>query len=132
MQLIVDSDGMGIRVDLDTENNADARALYSATKRGDISGMSFAFKVEGEEWTDLDADMPTRHITAISKVNEVSAVTFPAYEATFIEARDVEALDNAKAALDNAKQAQKDAEIRNKILELLGEKSDEQDRRDEH
>lgn len=119
MQLIVDSEGMGIRVNLDTENNADARALYSATQRGDITGMSFAFKVDGEEWTDLETDMPTRHITNISKVNEVSAVTWPAYEQTSLEARDAEALDNAKAALDSAKQKQRDAEIRNNIQKLL-------------
>ena len=41
MQMSVDADGMSIRVDLDTENNADARSLYSAVSRGDISGMSF-------------------------------------------------------------------------------------------
>ena len=34
---------------------------------------------------------------------EVSAVTFPAYEATEISARDKEALDSAKATLDSVK-----------------------------
>jgi phage head maturation protease len=46
MQLeVIPGAGMKIRVNLDTENNAEARALYSAVKRGDISGMSFMFSV---------------------------------------------------------------------------------------
>ena len=103
MLLTVDLDGMGIRVDLDTENNAEARALYSAVERGDISGMSFMFGVRGEDWENLDSDHPTRKITDISTVVEVSAVTFPAYDATEIDARSKGALDNARAALDSAR-----------------------------
>ena len=102
MLLSVDFDGMGIRVDLDTENNAEARALYSAVQRGDISGMSFMFGVRGEEWENLDSDHPTRKITDISTVVEVSAVTFPAYDATEINARSKDALESARAALESA------------------------------
>jgi len=104
MYLSVDNFGMGIRVTLDTENNSEARALYSAVKRGDISGMSFMFGIRGEEWDDLDTDHPTRRITDISTVVEVSAVTFPAYESTEINARSKNVLDNARAALENAEQ----------------------------
>lgn len=103
MQLEVDKDGMGIRVNLDTENNTEARNLYSAIKRGDITGMSFMFTIDDEEWENLESDHPTRHIRKIGQVFEVSAVTFPAYEATEISARDKEALDSAKATLDSVK-----------------------------
>jgi HK97 family phage prohead protease len=104
MQLTVDAMGLGIRVDLDTENNAEARALYSAVERGDISGMSFMFGIRGEEWDNLDSEHPTRRIKDISTVVEVSAVTFPAYESTEINARSKEALDSARAAVDTARQ----------------------------
>lgn len=104
MLLSVDSDGMKIKVMLDTENNQEARALYSAVQRGDISGMSFMFSIRDEEWDDLDSDHPIRHIKDISTVVEVSAVTFPAYESTEINARSKEALDNARSALDSARQ----------------------------
>lgn len=104
MQMSLDENGMSIRVNLDTENNADARALYSAVQRGDISGMSFAFRIGGENWENLDSDYPTRHITAISDVFEVSAVTFPAYGDTEINARGVNALDSARAALDSERE----------------------------
>ena len=87
MTLTIDGKGLLMRAVLDTENNAAARNVYSAVQRGDISGMSFAFKVKDEEWENLDDDIPTRHITSISKVYEVSVVAFPAYEATDVSAR---------------------------------------------
>lgn len=121
MQLTTDNDGLGIRVTLDTENNADARALYSAVQRGDISGMSFMFGIRDEEWEDLDSDHPTRHIKDISTVVEVSAVTFPAYESTEINARSKEALENARSAVDTARQ-QREQSLDND-LELLKEKT---------
>lgn len=104
MQLTVDDRGMGIRVKLDTENNHEARALYSAVERGDISGMSFMFGVNDEEWEELESDHPTRRIKDISSVVEVSAVTFPAYDATEINARSKETLEKVRQALENAKE----------------------------
>lgn len=103
MKLDVDENGMSISAVLDTENNADARALYSAVERGDISGMSFMFGVRGEDWEELDSDHPSRTITDISTVVEVSAVTFPAYDATEINARSKEALENARRAVETAR-----------------------------
>lgn len=121
MQLTTDNDGLGIRVTLDTENNSEARALYSAVQRGDISGMSFMFGIRDEEWEDLDSDHPIRHIKDISTVVEVSAVTFPAYESTEINARSKEALENARSAVDTARQ-QREQSV-DTDLELLKEKT---------
>lgn len=105
LQLSVDSKGLHQRAVLDIENNADARSLYSAIKRGDINGMSFMFTVEGEKWDDLESDLPKRTITKISRVYEVSAVNFPAYEDTEIYARSADTLENAQKALANARSA---------------------------
>ena len=122
MQMVVGEEGMDIRADLDTENNADARALYSATKRGDISGMSFMMTVDGEEWNWENEEHPTRTITRIGKVFEVSAVSFPAYEATTLEARDnEEALESAKSALESAKAEAEKSEAINELNSLLDE-----------
>jgi len=118
MQLEMVDGGLSIRAKLDTENNATAKELYSAVSRGDISGMSFAFLVDGESWENLDSDYPIRHITSISSVFEVSAVTAPAYEATSIEARsDVEALESAKRLLESEreKEAERRAEQKNTL-----------------
>ena len=113
MQMSIDDEvGMNIRVNLDVDNNAEAKALYSAIERGDISGMSFMFKVDGDRWEELESEHPKRHIERISKVFEVSAVTFPAYEATNISARGLaEALDNAKASLESVKAEKREIEL---------------------
>ena len=121
MQLMLDQEGMKIEVKLDTENNAEAKALRSAVTRGDLSGMSFLFSVDGEEWENLESDHPTRHITKIGSVVEVSAVTFPAYESTEIYARSKEALENARSALESARQ--RSADSLDSEIEALKEKT---------
>ena len=102
MQIQTDKDGLTMRVNLDIENNAEARALYSAVQRGDISGMSFMFTITGDEWENLDSEHPTRYINTIGEVAEVSAVTFPAYESTEISARDKRAVEEARKALQDS------------------------------
>ena len=127
MQMIVTDRGMEIRVDLDTENNAEARALYSAVKRGDMSGMSFMFTVDRDAWEDIDTDHPKRTIMSIRKVFEVSAVAFPAYEGTDIQAAsEGETLDSVRASLESARKqmaeeraAQAEQERRTAVLEWL-------------
>lgn len=118
MQLIPDENGLGIRVKLDVENNAEAKSLYSAVKRGDITGMSFMFSVDKDEWDDVDSEHPTRHIRSIKSVVEVSAVTFPAYDSTEINARSKEALESARSALENARQQESESVETDNTLEL--------------
>lgn len=105
MKLSTDFDGMSMDfVKLDVENNSDARALYSAVQRGDITGMSFMFSIDAQEWLDLESEHPTRRITKIGKVVEVSAVTFPAYDSTEISARSKETLESARHELESARE----------------------------
>lgn len=119
MKLSTDYDGMNIDfVKLDVANNADASALYSAVQRGDITGMSFMFSIDAAEWLDLESDHPTRRITKIGKVVEVSAVTFPAYDATEISARSKETLDSARQELENARQQRAKSVDTDATLEL--------------
>jgi hypothetical protein len=103
MQLKLDEKGLYVKADLDVENNTEARNLHSAVKRGDIDGMSFIFYVKEDRWEDLEKDMPTRHILKVKKVREVSAVNYPAYGGTDINARDQVVLDNAAKTLDNVR-----------------------------
>lgn len=119
MDVEIKPDGLHIKTTLDIENNATARELCSAVTRGDIEDMSFAFGVlvSGYEWRDLDTDMPTRRITKISKVFEVSAVNDGAYPQTSIYARSPASLDNDKIALDNAKAAALENEQRRQTVD---------------
>ena len=122
MQMSIDEEGMLIRVDLDVENNSEAKNLYSAVERGDIDGMSFMFTVDGDKWDDIESDHPTRTITDIGKVLEVSAVTFPAYEQTSISARGLDvALDNAKSSLENVKAEARAIEQKKQKIRIMAE-----------
>lgn len=122
MQMSVNDNGMNIRVNLDTENNAEAKALYSAVERGDISGMSFMFSVDGDKWENLESEHPTRHILSIGRVFEVSAVTFPAYEATSIQARGLSgALDSALDSLESARAELRKIELQKQKIKILSE-----------
>ena len=110
MNLAISRDGLDIDAGLDVKGNPLAATLYSEVKRGDIDGMSFMFSVKEQEWKNLDTDYPIRHIKKIGAVIEVSAVTFPAYEATQISARDEGAVEAARQALESAKEQRKAAE----------------------
>ena len=122
LQLQVDDQGLATRAKLDVENNADAKALYSAVQRGDITGMSYIFAVKDDEWTGLDSDYPQRTITAIAKVFEVSAVSMPANPGTDISARSADALESAKQTLESARRRamslDSDAERRKRLIVL--------------
>lgn len=122
MQLSPDYEGMAIEVQLDTENNSEARSLYSAVQRGDITGMSFMFSIDDYEWENLESDHPTRHIKKIGSVVEVSAVTFPAYESTEINARSKEELESARLALEKARE-QRGQSVETDLNELELEKA---------
>ena len=128
MQLEPVENGLKIRVDLDTENNQDARTLYSAVKRGDITGMSFMFTVDKSIWEEEDSDNPLRRIAHIDKIFEVSAVAFPAYDETTLQAASKDSapegeenpLESAlRRELQEVREAKKTKERREKALEIL-------------
>lgn len=124
MQMVVDPEqGMFIRVNLDVENNTEARNLYSAVERGDITGMSFMFGAVEDKWENAnDERNRVRHVRSIGRVMEVSAVTFPAYEATSIQTRGLsDALDSAWESLDSARAEAEQIERRKQKIRILCE-----------
>lgn len=120
MKFSIDEEGLFLDfVKLDVENNADARALWSAVKRGDISGMSFMFTVDKDKWDYTDEEHPTRRILQFGSIIELSACTFPAYDDTVINARSLATLEKARAAMEIAKRQKATAPDGADILALL-------------
>lgn len=117
MSFYIDNEGLHIKATLDTENNQEARSLYSAIKRGDMDGMSFMFRIKSQEWFDLDTDCPTRVIKEISIVHEVSVVNFPAYPQTSIDARD-NSEETEYSPLEEARKALSEETDKKKLLEI--------------
>lgn len=110
MQFKLDPAGLTMIAELpDTE---EGRSVYTAVKRGDLTGMSFAFKVP-EGGSHFDAKTNTRTITKIEKIYECSIVPFPAYPQTSVEAR--AAIEGAWAKLKDPKRD----ELRVKLNQIL-------------
>ena len=96
MQLTLDPAGLSMVADL--PDTAEAQSVYTAVQRGDLSGMSFAFKVP-EGGDSYDAKTKTRTIFKIENEYEISVVPFPAYPQTSVEARTAISAEAEKARL---------------------------------
>lgn len=110
MTLARDESGLSMVAKLAGDNQT-AREVYSAVRRGDLSGMSFAFTVP-DGGSHYDPATNTRTITRIAKVYEVSVVPFPAYQSTSVEAR------SAMLEARNAEQERKSLIIKANQLQL--------------
>lgn len=101
LDLKVDSRGLwgSIRIN---ENDSDAVNLYERVKRGDVDQCSFGFNIEREE-TDWREDGTVKWTLIEIDLHEVSVVTFPAYEATGVQARHDEIKQHEKRKLEQRK-----------------------------
>lgn len=79
------ADDLGLFVDVPSLDlrNPSSQELHSALERGDVDQMSFAFMALRQEW---NAEYTERRITEV-RLFDVSAVTYPANEATIIGLR---------------------------------------------
>jgi phage head maturation protease len=85
-------------VEIDVPDTTDGNDLWVLVERGDISGMSFGFRVTKETWDETGA-IPVRTIEKLELI-EVSAVAWPAYEDTTLAKR---SLDAARAEAEAVK-----------------------------
>ena len=100
LKLEVTADGLFGRVVINPDDTS-ATDLYARVKRGDVSQCSFGFDI-GEEEKKVNPDGSVEfHITKIAHLYEVSVCTFPAYEDTYVEARNAE-FENIKRERLNA------------------------------
>jgi HK97 family phage prohead protease len=79
-----DTKGLKVEIEPDPEISY-ARDILRSVSRGDVSGMSFGFRVLDDAWDeDEESGMPIRTILDMT-IAEVSIVTFPAYAETSAE-----------------------------------------------
>jgi HK97 family phage prohead protease len=76
-------DDTGLSIEIDPPDTQWARDLVTSMERGDINQMSFGFSVDrdGQKW-DESEDGDVRTIKKVSRLYDVSPVTFPAYTQT--------------------------------------------------
>ena len=107
LELYIDANGLNMRARLD--GTEEGRKLYEEIKGGYIDRMSFSFDIEEESYNQEEH---LWRVLKISKLYDVSAVDFPAYDTTSISARssrlavaerEQKALDIAQLIKDRSK-----------------------------
>lgn len=80
--LALRADSRGLAVEIDPPDTTAARDILESVRRGDVTGMSFAFRVPegGDDWRQ-EGDEIIREVFDMH-ISEVSIVTFPAYTET--------------------------------------------------
>lgn len=116
MVLDVQDDGLHITADL--LDTTQARDCYELIRSGAVDKMSFAFTVKEDSY---DYKTHTRTIKAIEKLYDVSAVDYPAYDATSIAARSY--FDDKEAEFKKLEEEQRAiaelTEAKAKLIKLL-------------
>lgn len=120
--LTMSEDAVGLRVEITPPDTQAARDLVELMKRGDVNQMSFAFTVSKEDqtWTRDGSGPWLRTIKKVSRLFDVSVVTYPAYPQTSAAVRALEDLQSAEAAKAQAEaEAQREHDARARELDLL-------------
>lgn len=85
--LKLEEDERGLRFDLILPDTVDGKDAFTLIKRGDVTGVSFGFRVKKDQWEKGEEGKP--HVRTLLDVDllEISPCAFPAYEDTSVSAR---------------------------------------------
>jgi len=112
LELSVDDKGLFYRAHLiDTQEGRD---LYKMIQRGDISQSSFAFTIEEDSWNE---ERNLRTINKVAAMYDVSPVTYPAYSATSVTARDYASAAQEAKPKEEQRQEEKEIEKESNFVE---------------
>jgi uncharacterized protein len=93
-------DSRGLRYEIDPPDTSYARDLMQSIARGDISGSSFRFYMHddasrGQTWRSEPTGV-VREISEFGRIDDVSAVTYPAYGATEVSLRSLDSYRSSR------------------------------------
>ena len=91
-------DERGLKYKVKLGDQQYAKDFYESVKRGDISQSSFAFTIDKQSWNE---ERTVRSVDKVRQLLDVSPVTYPAYAAATVQARDQQLeLDEANAVAE--------------------------------
>jgi hypothetical protein len=111
--LQLEIDETGLKFSFEAPNTTAGNDLLESIKRGDVSGCSFAFSVdyndpEAETWID-NGEYYLRTINKIERLYDVSIVVHPAYEATSVNQRSIDKVEEMKKEAEQRAEAEEQA-----------------------
>jgi hypothetical protein len=89
-------DERGMWYEFEAPNTTAANDFIELVKRGDITGSSFRFMVENDNWIEDPDEGTQRVINKVSRLIDVSPVVFPAYAETDVAKRSFDEFKNEK------------------------------------
>ena len=110
--LRLSTDERGLKYEAKVANTSLGRDLIELMRNGTINQSSFAFVVEDDSWEVKDG-MNVRTINKVSRLYDVSAVTYPAYEEASVALRSMEAWkqqEEEKVMKDNLEKEKEERE----------------------
>lgn len=116
--LVLEQDEVGLKTRFKLPDTSYARDIWNLVGEGILKQMSFAFAVGKDSWSKLEDGTPLRKIRSVSRLYDVSVVTYPAYPETSVQARSM-ALELAEASEDKNDVMLKHQE-RERQLKLFG------------
>lgn len=91
-------DKKGLLCEFDAPHTTLGDNVLESVKRGDLRGMSFAFRTKTDEWSHDEDGNYTRVIKEVEQLFDVSLVAMPAYDKTSVSLRSVAAELEKRAA----------------------------------
>jgi HK97 family phage prohead protease len=104
----------GLEYEVDLPASPMARAVLESVERGDITGNSFSFIVDKDEWHTDEDGTTVRTVRSVKEVYDVGPVTFPAYEDTVVSSRSAQRAKSQAEELEAAAEAQ--ATFRDQVI----------------
>ena len=112
------TDERGLKYEAQVANTSLGRDLIELMRNGTINQSSFAFVVEDDSWEVRDG-VNVRTINKVSRLYDVSAVTYPAYEEASVALRSMEEWqkeEEDKKMQENLEKEMEERERENKDL----------------
>lgn len=122
--LTLSLDEKGLKYRFEVGGQSYARDLVESIDRGDVNQSSFAFQIERAEWDfSEELDQEHRTITKVSRLIDVSPVTYPAYTQTEVSARSAESVFNERKKKTGSEQTEqtdidRDIEIAQRQIDI--------------
>lgn len=91
--LTLREDDTGVSFELDPANTSYGKDVVELITRGDITGMSFGFRTETDEWSMFEG----KELRTVKKatLREISIVPFPAYKTTEVMKRSLDSVNQS-------------------------------------
>ena len=94
--LKLEVDAEGLRYSYVTPNTSYAKDLEENIRLGNVSQSSFGFSIDEQRWIEREGELPLRQIVKLSRLYDVSPVTYPAYQDTSVAKRSLDAFKSSE------------------------------------